>query len=138
MEMRDFTGDIFRDLLKSDPGFVVKAFGGETEDGTTIEPLAVPLTLVEVIDGKPLEGFIPEDGSTPRTPFTLVFEGKKVEETNPEDAAPALPSDSYEAENKTLGSIPHLFLCPDPTLYDKEDVSKGMCEWTRRFVAQFS
>lgn len=137
--MKDLTAKSFKDLKGKNAVFKVEAFGGPNEEGVEVEPLVVELVLKEVEEMDALEGYSAPDHDqcTPaRTPFIVVFEGEKMNEKG--EGCVQLPADVYSVTNAKLGTLAGLHLVPDPVLLDAKDPSKGMCYWTRRFVATFT
>lgn len=137
--MRDLTAKSFKDLKGKNAVFKVEAFGGVDDEGTHHEPLIVELVVKTVEERDALEGYVPPDHdqcSPTRLPFSVVFEGQKMNEAC--EGCPPLPDGTYTVTNAKLGTLEGLHLVPDMVPLDPKDESKGVCHWTRRFVATFS
>lgn len=136
--MKDLTAKSFKDLKGKNAVFKVEAFGGVDDEGTQHEPMIVELVVKEVVEGRALDAYSPPEHdqcSTTRIPFSVVFEGQKMNEAC--EGCPPLPDDTYLVTNAKLGTLEGLHLVPDMTPLDPKDMSKGVCHWTRRFVASF-
>jgi hypothetical protein len=127
--MQAFTAKDFSDLKGKDKTFEVEAFGGTDEEGNVHPSMVVEIELLAVETGKPIEGYVPEDGSTPRTPFTVTFSGP--------DNFPFY-DDCYTVRNSKLGEIARLHLSPDPVCLDPKHPENGVCEETKRLTAGFN
>jgi len=145
MSVADLTAKDFEGLEGKDAVFVVEAFGGELEDGTTVAPIKVELTLVKVEPGPkaPAELPAPEgyDGPPlkPRDGFTLLLEGHPVTDPKkPHEACPTLPCDTYRVTNAKLGDLGDLLINQDAHFIEGKDGLKSLCLWSRKFTISFN
>jgi hypothetical protein len=127
--MPDLSEKDFSALKGKDKTFEVEAFGGTDAEGVEHPPVVVEIELLAVEPGKPIEGFVPEGGSKPRTPFRVTFSGP--------DNFPFY-DDCYTVRNAKLGEIAHLHLSPDPVCKDPEHPEAGPCPTTKRLSATFN